>query len=43
MALIEDGRKRMGERVHAVVRGRAFAARVVPPVFFDPQGARLNG
>jgi sarcosine oxidase subunit alpha len=43
LALIEDGRKRLGERVHVVVRGRAFAARIVPPLFYDPEGARLNG
>ncbi len=42
MALIDDGRARTGERVHIVVRGRAVAATIVPPVFFDPTGARLN-
>jgi hypothetical protein len=29
--------------VHVVVRGRPFAARIVPPLFYDPEGARLNG
>ena len=43
LALVEDGRGRLGERVHAVVRGRPFAARIVPPVFYDAEGARLNG
>jgi sarcosine oxidase subunit alpha len=43
LALVENGRRRIGERVHAVVRGRAFAARIVPPVFFDAEGTRLHG
>jgi sarcosine oxidase subunit alpha len=43
LALVEDGRGRIGERVHVVVRGRAVAATITAPVFFDPEGARLHG
>ena len=43
LALVEDGRRRLGERVQVVVRGRAVPARICAPVFHDPEGARLHG
>lgn len=43
LALIENGAARMGERVQAVVRGRAMGARVSATCFYDPQGKRLHG
>ena len=43
LALVEDGRQRLGEHVHVVVRGRAVPARLCAPVFYDAEGARLHG
>lgn len=42
MALVRDGLKRMGESVTAFHMGRRLPAKIVPPVFFDPQGERLH-
>jgi sarcosine oxidase, subunit alpha len=42
LALVVDGRRRMGERVHVIVRGRPVAARLCASVFHDPEGARLR-
>ncbi len=43
MALIEGGRTRMNEQVAVVVHGRAVAARICEPRFYDSKGERLNG
>jgi len=43
MALLAGGRERLGQTVHATVPGGFAAARVVTPVFFDPQGKRVHG
>ncbi len=43
LALLADGRDRIGSRVAAVVRDAAVPIDVVAPVFFDPEGNRLNG
>jgi sarcosine oxidase subunit alpha len=43
LAVIESGRKRMGEKLFAPMPGGAIAITVVDPVFFDKEGARLNG
>ncbi|MFT5392444.1 MAG: sarcosine oxidase subunit alpha, partial [Gammaproteobacteria bacterium] len=43
LALVKGGRERMEERVHVpLANGRAVAARIVSPVFYDPQGARQD-
>ena len=42
LALVEDGRARMGERIAAVERGRIVEATIVAPRFFDPEGVRLH-
>ena len=42
MALIENGRARMGEKVSLWVDGAAVRAEVTSPVFFDPDGGRLH-
>jgi sarcosine oxidase subunit alpha len=33
----------MGETMHVPVDGRSVPVRVVAPVFYDPEGERLNG
>ena len=44
MALLADGRKRMGETLYAMspVAGRTVAVTVTSQVFFDPEGKRLR-
>jgi sarcosine oxidase, subunit alpha len=43
LALLKGGRQRLGETVVAPTVGGGIRARVVAPVFLDPQGARLDG
>ncbi len=42
MALIEDGRNRMGEMLLFPLAGKVVKAQIVDPVFYDKQGARQN-
>ena len=43
LALIRSGRSRVGESVFVPLLGKRVMARVVEPVFFDPEGGRLHG
>ena len=43
LGLLHNGHKRHGETVHARVYEEVIPATVVPPVHYDPQGARLRG
>jgi len=43
LALVRGGRDRMGERVHLPLVDRALAATITEPVFYDPEGKRLDG
>ncbi len=43
LALLQEGRARIGETLHVPMPDRAIAVRVVHPVFYDPEGARLHG
>ena len=43
LALVADGRKRMGERLNVPMPAGDVAVEVVGPVFLDPKGARLDG
>ncbi len=42
LAMIANGRARMGETLHVPMPGGAIAVEVVSPVFVDPEGNRLN-
>ncbi|MBL8589063.1 MAG: sarcosine oxidase subunit alpha family protein [Methylobacteriaceae bacterium] len=42
LALVANGRNRIGETLHIPIMGRTIAARVVAPTFHDPQGALLD-
>jgi sarcosine oxidase, subunit alpha len=42
MALIAGGRARMGETLYVPQRGAVVAVQATSPVFYDPQGARLD-
>ena len=43
LALVEGGRGLTGQVVHVPMPGGSIRARVVPPVFHDPEGKRLHG
>ena len=43
MALVGGGFERMGETLFVPMPGRTIAAKVVRPLFYDPEGSRLNG
>jgi sarcosine oxidase subunit alpha len=43
LALLANGRARIGESLVAFFDGRRYAAKVVPLPFYDPHGARLHG
>ncbi|NJM30817.1 MAG: sarcosine oxidase subunit alpha family protein [Rhizobiales bacterium] len=42
MALINDGRNRMGEILSFPIEGKVIRAKVTDPVFYDKEGARQN-
>jgi sarcosine oxidase subunit alpha len=43
LALVAGGRARIGRTLHATTPGGFAAVKVVPPVFFDPEGRRVHG
>jgi sarcosine oxidase subunit alpha len=43
LALIKGGRIRIGGRVHIALEDRTVIASIADPVFFDPEGKRLDG
>ena len=43
MALVENGFSRMGETVHIPMPNSTITAEIVNPVFYDPEGGRVNG
>lgn len=43
LALVKGGRERMGETVFAPLDGKTISMEIVDPVFYDPDGSRLNG
>jgi sarcosine oxidase subunit alpha len=42
LALITDGRNRIGSTVYISMPNGSLEAEVVSPVFYDPEGARIN-
>jgi sarcosine oxidase subunit alpha len=42
MALIEDGRALVGQTLAFPLEGKVMKAKIVDPVFYDKEGARLN-
>lgn len=42
LALLDNGRARMGETVHARLPDRVIRAMVTAPVFYDPDGSRMR-
>jgi sarcosine oxidase subunit alpha len=43
LAMVRGGRARSGQTLHVPMPGRTIPVKVVDPVFFDPEGVRLNG
>ena len=43
LALVAAGRSRIGAKLHVPTPGGAVSVTVVSPVFYDKEGARLNG
>jgi sarcosine oxidase subunit alpha len=43
LAMIADGRKRLGEQLFVPMPSGSISVEVVSPIFFDPKGERLNG
>lgn len=43
MALVAGGRDRIGDTLHIPMPGKTISAKVVAPMFYDPEGSRLNG
>jgi sarcosine oxidase subunit alpha len=43
LALVSGGRARMGETLYVPTGNADVAVQVTSPVFYDPEGARLNG
>jgi sarcosine oxidase subunit alpha len=43
LAMIRSGRDRMGEKLYAPMSDGTIEVTVTEPIFFDAEGARLNG
>ncbi|HET9671294.1 MAG TPA: 2Fe-2S iron-sulfur cluster-binding protein [Actinomycetota bacterium] len=43
LALVERGRERHGQTIHAPLPGGTIVAAIVPPTFYDPEGLRHDG
>jgi sarcosine oxidase subunit alpha len=43
LAMVKGGRERHGETLHVPMPDRVIPVKVVPPIFYDPEGARLHG
>ena len=43
LAMVAGGRGRMGDTLHVPMPGRTIPVSVTNPVFFDPEGKRLDG
>ena len=43
LAMVKGGRARIGETLHVPMPDRIVQATVTEPVFYDPEGKRLDG
>ena len=43
LAVIADGRERIGQTVYIPMPGKTIRAKVTAPMFYDAEGSRLNG
>jgi sarcosine oxidase subunit alpha len=43
LAMVESGRARHGQMLHAPLLGATISAEVTAPIFYDAEGARRDG
>ena len=43
LAVVKDGRNRIGETIHAPMEDKTMDCEIVNPVFFDKEGNRISG
>jgi sarcosine oxidase, subunit alpha len=43
LAMIKEGRRRLGQKLYVPMAGRTITVTVTDPVFIDKEGARLRG
>jgi sarcosine oxidase subunit alpha len=43
LAMLRGGRARLGKRLYVPMPHETIPVKVVSPIFYDPQGTRLNG
>ncbi len=43
LAVVKDGRNRLGEVIHAPMLTKTIDCEIVDPVFFDKEGSRIDG
>ena len=43
LALVKDGRTRVGQTLHVPMPGRSIRVTVTRPTFLDPEGKRVHG
>jgi len=43
LALVKDGRRRIGETVYVPLEGRTIRVTIAEPKFYDPEGKRIDG
>ncbi len=43
MAVVKNGRNRMGDTISVPLADRTIRAKVVEPKFYDPEGKRIDG
>ncbi len=43
LALVKGGRNRIGDTVYVPLGGKTVACEIVNPIFYDPEGSRMNG
>ena len=43
LALVKGGKNRLGETVYVPLDGKTVACEIVAPIFYDPEGSRMNG
>ena len=43
LAVVKNGRNRKGDTVYVPMKDKTIACEIVDPIFYDPEGSRMNG
>ncbi len=43
LAVVKNGRNRKGDTVYVPLKDKTVACEIVDPIFYDPEGSRMNG